>query len=503
MSENMTEKVRKDIMRNFLRTLVWIDDEIRPDRADSDGDPFRALFYPIAQEFQKRNLLVHLHSYAADTGNGGDNMYDETDSTCFDSAVALAKKADVIILDWHLGAENPDNSILLLKSLEQESAISYIVVLSKADTKFEADMRDMLVSDSENPSESHLFRRNGDAWANRQGTHIVVMKKPDIKPGFASGFCDTVITAIYNLMSKANPDYLHWAAIEIAAKLRHSIPGWIQAIPRGTDAAVLSELISSKTEARDFIPEHLLEDLSHVAKLHRLKTLDAVNCKPADWRNNPYEIQTISTNCKRFKKFVHFALPALQIDKKKDVDAIRGNLSTDEPSKFFIESQQSFAEFCENISSSLEFYPTFGSIYINEQKGEDTPMVCNNDTDTIYLCVSQECDALRDDILTLLEGSVSIGSSNKEGITKFSVFGKVFGFLPKAQSLQPAEVQSIQDVRRLLKFKKVGQLRKATSRRIINRFWNHLSRSAVNLPTFARIERAEDKILIDKNENCD
>lgn len=489
----MTEKVRKDIMKNFLRTLVWIDDEIRPDRADSDGDPFRNLFYPIAQEFQNRNLLVHLHSYAADTGNGGDNMYDETDSTCFDSAVALAKKADVIILDWHLGAENPDNSILLLKSLEQESAIRYIVVLSKADTKFEADMRDMLVSDSENPSDSHLFRRNGDAWANSQGTHIIVMKKPDLSSTSASEFSDLVITKIYKLMSKANPDYLHWAAIEIAAKLRHSIPGWIQAIPRGTDAAVLSELISENSEARDFIPEHLLEDLSHLAKLHSLSSLDSENCEPSHWPNKAYDVEVLPTNSERYKKFVHFSL-ASSVLEKKGVDTIRKKSLEEDPCKLFLKSQQSFTRFCENLSGTTESFPTFGSVYVLEPKEDDN--VNPSDVDeggfhTIYVCLSQECDSVRSDSLILLKGSVASGTSAKENITKLALQDKVFGFLPEAQSIKSVDVDLGDEgsIRQLTQFKKIGQLRKATARRILSRFWNHVSRSAVNLSRFTLKDR--------------
>ena len=492
MSENNTENVRKDIMMTFLRTLVWIDDEIRPDKADAVGDLFRSFFYPTAQEFQKKELLVHLHPYDADISSDGDNIFDD-DSESFDSAVTLAKKADIVILDWHLGRDDPKYSIDLLKRLNDESAIRYIIVLSRYAEKFEEEMKreQMLLAGSNNSIDTHLFQNIGDAWANNQGTHIIVMKKPDLGPDFAENFCHSVIENIYALMSKANPDYLHWAAIEIAAKLRHSIPGWIQAIPRNTDAAVLSELSSEKTEARDFIPEHLLEDLSHVAKIHLLTSLDSENCMPTHWRSNPYDIQAISASSERYKKFVHFELPSSELG-KNDVVSIRKRLSADEPSKFFVSSQQSFTEFCENISCTLESFPTFGSVYIKEQPvggSSGGSNVGNGETNTIYLCLSQECDALRGDSLMLLEGSVTHGSSAKEGITKLSLLGKVFGFLPEAQSLQSVAVENSGDERQLGSFKKIGQLRKATARRILNRFWNHLSRSAVNLSRFTLKDR--------------
>jgi hypothetical protein len=495
MSENMTEKVRKDIMKNFLRTLVWIDDEIRPEKTDHLGDPFRSLFYPIAQEFQKQNLLVHLCSYDADTRNEGGNMFDETATKSFESAVSLAKKADVIILDWHLGADDPKNSILLLKSLEKESAIRYIIVLSEYDGDFETDMKKngMLVSASVKFTESHLYQRKGGAWANSQGTHIIVMKKPDLGSASASVFSHSVINSIYDLMSKANPDYLHWAAIEIAAKVRHSIPGWIQAIPCGTDAAVLSELISDDSEACDFIPEHLLEDLSHLAKLHSLLSLDSENCEPSHWQNKTYDSEALPTNSERYKKFVHFSLASSDLD-KKSVDTIRKKSLEEDPCKLFLKSQQSFTSFCENLSGTTESFPTFGSVYVLEPKEDDNADSSNIDEGEfhiIYVCLSQECDSVRSNSLILLKGSVASGSSTKENITKLALQDKVFGFLPEAQSIKSVDVDLGDEgsIRQLTQFKKIGQLRKATARRILSRFWNHVSRSAVNLSRFTLKDR--------------
>jgi HPt (histidine-containing phosphotransfer) domain-containing protein len=479
-------------MIKFLRTLVWIDDEIRPDKTDATGEAFRSFFYPTAQEFQKRKLLVHLHPYDADiSSTGGDNIFDE-DSESFGSAVTLAKKADVVVLDWHLGRNDPKNSIELLKKLKDESAIRYIIVLSQYAERFEDEMKaeEMMVGDSGNITGSHLFQNIGGAWADIQGTHIIVMRKP--APGASAvDFSNSVIEAIYDLMSKANPDYLHWAAIEIAAKLRHSIPGWVQAIPRGTDAAFLSELKSEKCEARDFIPEHLLEDLSHKAKLHVLKSLDLDSCNPEHWKNKSYTIQATVAGSERYKKFVHFSFPALKLE-KKDVDTIRQQSGSDQPSKSFLISQQAFTEFCENISSAPEAFPTFGAVYIEKTTNGASGLAGNKDLQTIYLCLSQECDSLRSDNLLILEGSVTQGSSTQEGVTRLSLQGKIFGFLPEARSIQSVTVDNGSSggyAQRLEKFDKIGQLRKATARRILSRFWNHLSRSAVNLSRFTLKDR--------------
>ena len=348
----------------------------------------------------------------------------------------------------------------------------------------------MLVKESVVPRASDAFRKDGDAWVNNHGTHIVVMKKPNLGAFSAAEFSSSIVDRIYELMSKANPDYLHWTAIEIAAKLRHTIPGWLQAIPQGTDAALLSELSSERTEARDFIPEHLLEDLSHMAKLHSLESMDQENCRPEHWSNKPYVIEQMTNGSERCKKFVHFALSTSGLD-NKDVVSIHQKSVTDAPTGLYVGSQQLFTEFCENISSAPEPFPTFGAVYVHEQtvdvaagSGE-----ASSENSEVYLCLSQECDAVRCVSLMLLQGSVENASSPKDGLTKLSLGGNVFGFLSEAEFLQSVAVEVVGDERQLGKFKKIGQLRMATARRIRKRFWNHLSRSAVNLPRFTLKDR--------------
>lgn len=484
MSENKTDTIRRDIMTKFLRTLVWIDDEIHPDKTEAAGEPFRSFFYPTAQEFQKRKLLVHLHPYDPDTSSDEDDTF-AADSESFDSAVTLAKRADVIILDWHLGlADRPVNSIKLLKRLKEESAIRYIVVLSQFADKFEAEMKEgqMLVDDSGKSVESHVFKNIGNAWANNQGTHIIVMKKPDFGSYSPADFSSSVIDAIYALMSKANPDYLHWAAIEIAAKLRHSIPGWVQSIPRGTDSAVLSELISEDTEARSFIPEHLLEDLGHLAKLHALDSLDSKNFKPKEGPNKPPEDagDPNGSEIHTHESFVHLSSSILEIS-EDDIKKMRQSPDVGDCTDF-IKCQEMLTQFCESISKPIDSNPAFGAVYEQLKKASE------GEKPKIYVCVSQECDCLRGHNLLFLEGKESAPGSSDLGSTKLFFQGKEYKFAARAEGLESFKVNSARSIKEL---KKIGQLRDATARRILSRFWNHFSRSAVNLPTFARIERAE------------
>lgn len=488
----MTDKIRGEVMKKFLRTLIWIDDEIRPDKTDLSGHPFRSFFYPTARHFQKKELLVHLQPYEAKTSNEGDNIFDE-DSESLDSAVALAKKADVIILDWHLGLDRPTNSIKLLKRLNQESAIRYVIVLSKFAGNFEDEMieADMVAQEASGSVEPAAFKRIGDAWANSHGTHVIVMSKPKVEAYSAEGFSQEVIDAIFKLMSRGTPDYLHWAAIEIAAKLRHSIPAWVQSLPRETDTAVLSELISDDAEARSFIPEHLLEDLSHLAKLHSLDSLDSKNCNPKDWTNNPQVGESGSCGAEPDKHhdFIRFKTSIAKVNE----DAIfKMRKAGDESCSKFIKSQELFAQFCESISRHVDESPSFGAVY--EQSQAPSP----GETSKIFICVSQECDCLRGFNLLFLKGKVTKPGPSKFGATKLLFQGKEYEFTARAEDLKTCPVETNRTVRGM---KKIGQLREATARRILSRFWNHFSRSAVNLPTFARTERAENKVTRNKDED--
>lgn len=494
MSENKTKNIRREIMMKFLRTLVWIDDEIRPDEAGSMGDPFRYFFYPTAMKFQKKELLVHLHPYDADTSNDGDNNMFDDDSESFGTAVTLAKKADVIILDWHLGQKLPVNSIELLNRLNEEAAIRYVIVLSQYAENFVSEMKqaNLLAVDTADSIDPRFFRNIGDAWANGLGTHIIVMKKPNFSSYSSSDFSNSVIESIFALVLKANPDYLHWAALEIAAKLRYSIPGWIQAIPHNTDAAVLSELISSNTEARSFIPEHLLEDLSHLAKLHSLDSLASNNCKPEDWPNSPQTDISDSFESEAEDHDIFIRLNSGIEGISKDAIVKMRKDSESAGCSEFIKCQERLAQFCETISKHVDSKPSFGGVY------EQTKIAVAGEKAKIFICISQECDCIRGHNLLFLRGKESKPGPSSQGVTKLLFQGNEYEFTARAEDIMSYKVNSARSIKEL---KKIGQLRESTARRILSRFWNHLSRSAVNLPTFARIERAENNTISTRDED--
>lgn len=486
-SGNPTENIRRDIMMKFLHSIVWIDDEICPERVDSRGDLFRTFFYPAASVFQKQGFLVHLYPYSTEiTDDEDDTFADSRVSDSYESAEKLALNADIVILDWHLGREDPNNSIRLLQRLGRESSIRYIIVLSKFADTFERDLKtsDMLKISQRHSDTSHLFRYNGNAWINNKGTHVIVMKKPESPQTNAEEFGASVIDTVFSLITQANPDYLHWAAVEIAAKLRHSIPEWIQAIPHGTDLALLSELISDKTEAREFIPEHLLEDLAHIAKVNALESLEIANCRPKDWKNTPDSFShTIATHelDNATARFVRLQADILNV-RPEDIKEIRSS-SDRKDYLAFIDSQMLLAQFCEIMAKHDDATPTFGSVFVKNE------IVSQGAGAQIYVCISQECDCARANTLLFLKAEKSRPGASCFGSTKLFFNGKEYRFTAKAENLETFRINN--ESRTFDDLNKIGQIRPATTRRILTRFWNHMSRSAINLSTFARIERSE------------
>jgi hypothetical protein len=437
MAENRTAALRKEITSEFLRTIVWVDDEIKPDVKEKLGDPFRDFFYPIARDFQTEGFLVHLHPFDSSLSSG-DDIFSSDDSS-FESMVKLAKKADIIILDWHLGASTPENSTRLLKELANDPASRFVVVLSKYADKFADEMKEAglirSASEKKEDAESKLLFSKDKAgyWANTNGTHLTVLSKnvPNERNEDRSISAKEIVNSIHQLISSSYSDYLHWVTLEIASKIRARIPAWLQAVPRGTDVAVLGELLSQTTEAKEFIPEFLLDDLVHVSKSYHLKVLDPQNANISDWENRPYDLDANPQS--REDKFIHLAKEISKIE-PKDIEKIQGQV-TQENRKLFLQSHASFTQFCENFSGQFEDAPpVFGAVY---KKTPGETKESQNEDSSIYICISQSCDCLRKNKLILIKGSAS--NEAKQGETMLTFQGGQFRFDAGAENLLTAD----------------------------------------------------------------
>ena len=503
-TDTETTCLRRTIMKNFLRTLVWIDDEIRPEKTDELGNPFRSFFYPVAQEFQKDGMLVHLYPYVSGTSEDTDDTFTDANPEPIQSVANLSKKADIIILDWHLGRTDPNNSIEILKRLRNEVAIRYIILVSKYDEKFDMEMRaagDMLADDV--TSDSRLpdrFYKDGDVYRNDNGVNIIVMRKETGKK--PCEFKNDVINAIYNLMSKTHPDYLHWAALEISGKTKEFTPKWLAALPAGTDLGMLMEDRYEKVGETVFL--NLLEDLKHHLEYAKCSSI-LTGLNPTTWNGwstHKVKIDELIESLededqkRLLKGFIFFENSMHEAHPKREksnvyeasfsklVKRLREFQTPENPNYIVsecIKSLDAFGQFCETISVSKCSHVQRGAIY---RSGTEK---------TILVCISGSCDCLWKTHLMFIEGEEQCSSApSAPGETGVLFNGKMYLFKADAKFLKTIEIVKCNNLRNIEGQAPLGCLRKEITERLATRFLRYATRVGVNQPLLMRKYRDED-----------
>lgn len=476
---NSTIAIRKNIVAQFCSSIVWIDEEILPYTTDRQGekqfnyDHFHNLFHPVSQQMQNEGYLVHLHPFEQSTADDGFEDEFAQESPSLESAISLCKKADIILLDWHLGdGDSPDNSISILKALHNEPATRFVLILSKNSDKFQRELE----ADELLKTNYHYHPKSKNCWGSESGTHLTLLnKKPDGTKTVTAG---EIQDAVFNLISSAYPDYLHWAALEIAGKFRNHFPQWINDLPNGTDIAVMQELLNEQSEIREYLPENLLEDFVEIARAKSLESLQLENTKRDNWVNRPNHLQPLTKKTTGTDRLLHVHTSAKKLTARdfsitEFLDEIKG---TEEGQKW-VQSNRAFLEFCEVSSNSASTEaPSPGSLY---QK--------NDAENSIFVCASQACDCARKSTLLLLKGDAS--DEARGGSTNLNHQEKTYRIDPVAENIMQVTVSDSEGCRTLKGYTKIGQLRPAIAARIISRFWTGNTRPAVNHPNFARALR--------------
>lgn len=471
---NPTTKIRRKIFQDMCRSVVWIDEEIFAFRHDDEGKknynygPFHDLFQPVMQELQTAGYLVHLHSFEQSTEESGfDDEFAEK-SPSLSSAIELSRKADITILDWHLGnARNPENSIKILESLLKTPATRIVIILSQYAERFVEEISKSNLSD--------LIRdEQSDAWISRNGLHLKVLsKKPDGNNWITA---KEITDAVYDLISKHYPDYIHWAAIEIAAKIRNHVPEWLKGLPHTTDLAVLQELLDENSEIRSALPENLFEDLVSVASANKLESLDPANTNREHWENRPAFLSDKLASKK--ENYINVLKSAKNL--RNDLSDFLTELNSTAGGNEWLDSQQSLVEFCERLSlpeSSIQPFP--GAIYL--EKGTE------NSADSIFICASQGCDCIRNSTLLFLKAIKT--KDTKVNSTSLQFRGETYRVDSTSENLFSLKIEGNRTIKT---HQKIGQLRPSIATRIISRFWTGTTRPAVNHTTFARALRIDE-----------
>lgn len=467
---NPTTEIRRRISRDLFRSILWVDEQIfsfetnRHGTKEYDYEPFETLFKPVTQELQDAGFLVHLHSFEQSTAEDGFDDEFSTDSPSLDSAISLSQKSDIIILDWHLGnGDDPRNSIKILEALVDSPATRILLILSQNSDRFSEELSKSNLS--------QLEREEGsDTWTTGNGLHLKVLrKKPD---GINRITGEEIIESFFSLLSFYYPDYLHWAAFEIAEKIRSHVPEWLQSLPSGTDISVLQELLHRGSEIRSYLPENLFENLVRIASANTLESLSGDHTKRDHWKNRPSFIQDDLKS--KVENYINVLKSAknLRNDLPEFLEQVGEFSGGDEWRKAHLD----LIEFCE-IMPLVGNEPLPGAIY--------TPIELEESDSSIYICVSQECDCVRGNPLLFVRAVRD--DDIMAGSTSLRFMRGTYRIDSKADNLIKLDIEEDRTVK---SYQKAGQIRPQIAARIISRFWSGTTRPAVNHPTFARALRS-------------
>jgi len=378
----------------------------------------------------------------------------------------MAKSADVLILDWHLAGSDPTHCISIIESLLGVKETRFILILTQHGRATEEFKR----------SFAGRFSMDGEFALSKDGKHVAFMQKPSEGGKEAA---TNILAVIERLMTTAFPDYIHWAALEIAANIKKFSPRWLEALPRGMDWALLSEYCHDGGQASAIVIENLLEDLGHCILPEHLESTMPENCQGQDWAELASYCDKLDPEIGEVeRKLLRLEIPAPCLNK-----GLPDSLSKSASGAFlpFVDSQKAFSSFCESVSpndnSRGPIHP--GSVFVKaNQEGYRE----------IYVCVSQACDCLHSAKLLMIRGKKE--RSTKLGSTMVSFRDQCYRFDAETKNLLTCDVEELDGQRSPAEYKVIGQLRAATARRLATRFWNYTTRSAVNISAFTRAERS-------------
>ena len=481
---DVVDAIRKDIVRKFCRTVLWIDDEIFLDKG---LDQCPLLFKAKFEEFSSAGLLCHLMGFPAVVS--GPDPYSDPPALgkALESCENLARQADIVIVDWELGQRNSSEYAkrIIHTLTNAERGFRFIVILSQKQPEkgFPAILDSSFTSVAE---EQNL-------WKNATGQFLLSLRKDD----FAS---TSLFDCICKALQKAYPDYLHMAALEMAGRMKDYAPCWLSAIPFGSDLGLLLDRGNKmampatketwRTDIQDCVVSNLLEDLGAALARESFESLREDVLLPSNHpKGDPADVLVASDP--GAKGVLNYAKSCLKDDSPVKISAKQykalSKARKDPSISKVVKGVETYAEFCEKISNGEEPFSRLctGAVYEGLE----------GDANTIFVCITGACDCERAPSLLFLKGESLPESDSipdydqigreKGGKTILRFAGKSYIFRATADSLVSKNRADL-DAK-----KPKGVFRHDIVNRLVGRFINYIRRIGVNQPEVARWVREE------------
>lgn len=481
----MTEEVKKirdGIIREFCRTIVWIDDEINLDKGlvATNANP---LFKNKFDEFTQAGLLCHLLGFP-EVRQGADPFVPQKEvESAINTCLALATQSDVFIVDWMLGGTDSSEyaESIIRQLVGNGKGFRFIVVLSQIDPK------------SSSLGGLGFKAVDETLWKNETGQFLLSLRKDKFKD---SNLFEYICAAMHRTYS----DCLHLAALEIAGRIKNVVPQWLRNIPFGADLGILVERgntfneTSWNNELQECIATNLLEDLSSVIRREEFSSLNKESLRPANYQFTDMLAGFDTTD----------------MELKSPIDSLKKCIADDSPASFSKGNYQNLSDkrSDETVRSCVESIETYAG-FCDTRSGEDWTgyTICpgaiyeglTSDTNSIAVCITAGCDCLRGEAFLFLIGTpmpMKEGQGKpvpdyqklrqiKGAKTVLRINKSTYVFRSVAETVL---VKTRSDIERAtIK----GIVRQDLLNRLVGRYMSHTQRFGVNQPEIVRNLRDE------------
>lgn len=480
--------IRTQIIRQFCKSIAWIDDEIIGASACKDQLPAEALLSKHFSYFSKEAELLYQAGMLCSLipFESGDSLTETEQqiTRCAD----LCTAADVIILDWQMGSHQDFSCCLkIIKKILLLQGIRFIIILSN----FASGITEDLQSEFD-----MLHYRNSSVWlTDDKGKYITIAEKSD----------NNLTDILSEKLLCFSDSLLAWVAIEISNIIRKTIPTLIKSIPNDADAGFLLDYFLSGKDSftSDTIISNMLEDINYTVKYSVLTSLSSreINDENSSARklmiNAFEEFATISETADLKQSSianlvqqlisnsdtVSFAdyVNVIKDDLLKAYNYCKPNPHGTDNLSALIQSIVSFTSYCETLcikpDDNLMQKLCRGNIYQSSDYSS-----------SLFLCISQACDAEHKKQIYFLKADKTPTSLLRNANRIFITINCSLYSIP----LSPASLV-ILDKSLLTNqdshFSLIGHLRSDTIENISNRFWSHITRVGINLPCIDRALR--------------
>lgn len=494
---------RSEIAKEYCRSILVVDDEIFEVK---DGGPLRKHYKKFFESCESEGVLCHMHQYSAQSSD---------DNAAIKKVAKLAKKSDIIILDWFLWHSDPakrgnsgssEATIEILTQLIDQEELKFIFIYTNVDDINDVvhTLKDKIESNFQNITErvstTQLEDSKDPQYFSINKLFIGIHHKKEA----AEEDSAHLLELVQELLEVSYSDYLHWAGLELSTRIRDLMPQILASLPTGTNGPVLYQhLFQEEGELSDQTTEVILDELraqmvQAPIKIFSDEVLSSeykkLNIKELEYNSKGEALKQIDQLSDQYI-VSHYDIK----DKAFSGLLKKSNLSAEEKQKFkkSLQLTDSDKKITESVLFSTDDHQKWAnfreSMLLKLTKNSSARLVWpgyiykkSSNSNEYLLCISPACDCYRPENKQLLfvKGNPTKEGKSEMTQTKTVVDGSSVNW--SAKKVFTFDINQIKD-----NYQHFGALRKDFVNRIIQRVWNHQTRVGVDSSELLRRIRKE------------